>query len=100
MLPPKGANSNRLSISTAPTAPSFVLEQLTSARTLINASLDVIDVTRWAGNSNDASFIAGQLHLLHDNIAEAKQTLKGDTGQKSWCDNPVDEKVCYVIFPV
>jgi len=73
-----------------------VLEELTSARTLINASLDVIDVTRWAGNSNDANFIAGQLRLLYDNILEAKQTLKGEIEQKSWWENPIDEKVCIV----
>lgn len=97
LLPPKGANSNRLSISTAPTAPTFVLEELTNARTLINASLDVIDVTRWAGNSGDANFIAGQLRLLYDNILEAKQTLKGEFPQKSWWENPVDEKVYYVV---
>lgn len=72
-----------------------MLEELTSARTLINASLDVIDVTRWAGNSNDANFIAGQLRLLYDNILEAKQTLKGEIGQKSWWENPVDEKVLH-----
>jgi len=74
-----------------------VLEELTNARTLINASLDVIDVTRWAGNSGDANFIAGQLRLLYDNILEAKQTLKGEFPQKSWWENPVDEKVYYVV---
>lgn len=94
LLPPKGATSNRLSVSTSSTAPEFVIDQLASVRDLINASLDVIDVSRWAGNYKDASFIAGQLQLLYDNIQEARQTLKGEIGQKAWHEQHVDEKVC------
>lgn len=58
-------------------APELVLPQLTSIRGLINDSLDIIDVSRWTGQSTNASFIAGQLKLLHDHLKEAKNTLKG-----------------------
>lgn len=44
---------------------------------LINDSLDIIDVSRWTGQSTDASFISGQLKLLHDYIEEARTCLKG-----------------------
>jgi Rogdi leucine zipper containing protein len=47
-------------------------------RNLINESLNVVDVSTWTGNPLDASFILGQLRLLHENIAEAKSTLKGE----------------------
>ena len=95
LLPPKGATANKLSISTQPSAPTFVLGQLTTVKTLINASLDVIDVSLWGGDYKNASFIAGQLRLLYDNIHEAKQTLIGDVNQMSWSEDPVDEKVCW-----
>lgn len=88
--PPKGHHSYKLSISTQPTAPTIVLEQLTTTRTLINACLDVVDATRWTGDSKNANFISGQLRLLHDNIQEAKGALKGWTeGQKAWHESPV-----------
>lgn len=90
--PPKGQNSYRLSLSTLPTAPTLVLEQLTTARTLINACLDVVDATRWTGDSKNANFISGQLKLLHDNIQEAKSALKGWTdAQKPWHEQSIDE---------
>lgn len=91
--PPKGQTSYRLSLSTLPTAPTLVLDQLTTARTLINACLDVVDATRWTGDSQNSNFISGQLRLLHDNIQEAKSALKGWTDdQKPWYEVPVDEK--------
>ncbi|CAK3787884.1 Hypothetical predicted protein [Lecanosticta acicola] len=90
--PPKGQNSYRLSLSTLPTAPTLVLDQLTTTRTLINACLDVVDATRWTGDSSNANFISGQLKLLHDNIQDAKSALKGWTdSQKPWHETPVDE---------
>ncbi|KAK5114258.1 hypothetical protein LTR85_010323 [Meristemomyces frigidus] len=89
--PPKGQTSYKLSVSILPTAPTLVLEQLTTARTLINACLDVVDATRWTGDSKNANFISGQIRLLHDNIQEAKSALKGWTeGQKAWYEAPVD----------
>lgn len=94
-LPPqqKGASSYKLSISASPTAPTIVLEQLTTARTLINACLDVVDATRWTGDQQDAGFISGQLRLLHENIQEAKGALKGWTqSQKEWWEEALDEK--------
>ena len=88
--PPKGHNAYRLSISSAPAAPTIVLEQLTTTRTLINACLDVVDATRWTGDSSNADFISGQLHLLHENIQEAKAALRGWTeGQKAWHEVPI-----------
>ncbi|KAK4495477.1 hypothetical protein PRZ48_013808 [Zasmidium cellare] len=90
--PPRGQNSYKLTISSLPTAPTIVLEQLTTARTLINACLDVVDATRWTGDSTNANFISGQLKLLHDNIQEAKSALKGWTEhQKPWHEDSVDE---------
>jgi len=44
---------------------------------LINDSLDIIDISRWTGSSSDASFIWGQLKLLHDHLTEARVSLKG-----------------------
>lgn len=89
--PPKGQTSYKLSLSALPTAPTLVLEQLNTARTLINACLDVVDATRWTGDSKNANFISGQIRLLHDNIQEAKTALKGWTEQqKPWHEEPVD----------
>ncbi|KAF2720295.1 hypothetical protein K431DRAFT_226910 [Polychaeton citri CBS 116435] len=90
---PKGLPSYKLSISSAPTAPTIALEQLATTRTLINACLDVVDTTRWTGDSKNANFISGQMKLLHDNIEEAKSALKGWTeNQKPWYESSVDEK--------
>lgn len=89
---PRGQTSYRLSLSSLPTAPTIVLDQLTTTRTLINACLDVVDATRWTGDSKNANFISGQLRLLHDNILEAKNALKGWTeNQKPWNEDPIDE---------
>ncbi|KAK5164272.1 uroporphyrin-III C-methyltransferase [Saxophila tyrrhenica] len=85
LIPPRGQNAYKLSLSSLPTASTIVLEQLTTTRTLINACLDVVDATRWTGDAHNANFISGQLRLLHDNIQEAKSALKGWTeGQKTW----------------
>ena len=90
--PPKGQSSYKLTVSSLPTAPTIVLEQLTTARTLINACLDVVDATLWTGDSTNADFISGQLRLLHGNIEEAKNSLKGWTeSQKPWHEVPLDE---------
>jgi Rogdi leucine zipper containing protein len=76
-----------------------VLPQLLSVRALINDSLDIIDVSRWTGQSTDASFISGQLKLLHDNLNEAKASLKGPIpgemhermpGGQWWTSSPED----------
>ncbi|KAM0714109.1 hypothetical protein Q7P37_011073 [Cladosporium fusiforme] len=101
-LPPsRGQPAYKLSLSSQPTAPTIVLEQLTTTRTLINACLDVVDTTRWTGDATNANFISGQLKLLHDNIQEAKAALKGGpeseaaggrTQQKAklWHEEPLD----------
>jgi len=92
--PPRGSPSYDLAISSAPQAPTLVIEQLTSVRTLINACLDVIDVTTWTGDAKNANFISGQFQLLYDNIQEARQALRGYSDvQRPWTENPVDEQI-------
>ncbi|KAI9878145.1 MAG: hypothetical protein M1823_006996, partial [Watsoniomyces obsoletus] len=83
-LPPNTArtqaNSNpstRLTFGPCPSSPDLVLPQLFAVKSLINDSLDIIDVSRWTGEATDASFISGQLKLLHDHINNAKVYLKG-----------------------
>ncbi|KAI9656945.1 MAG: hypothetical protein M1831_004493 [Alyxoria varia] len=94
---PRNATSHKLSISQQPQAPTLTLDQLTAARNLINASLDVIDVSTWTGDAKNADFISGQLRLLFDNVQEAKQALKGGPNfQKSWWETPVDEAVSFM----
>ena len=94
--PPRGQTSYKVSVSVVPTAPSLVIEQLTSVRTLINACLDVVDATRWTGDAGNANFISGQLKLLHDNVQEAHQALKGGHDVlRPWNEDSLDEKVQY-----
>lgn len=81
-----------MAISSAPTAPTLVVPQLTAVRTSINSCLDAIDVVSWGGDATNASFVAGQLQLLHDHILEARQALKGYSDvQLPWWEHPVDE---------
>ena len=71
-----------------------MLSQLTSVRTCINSCLDIVDVARWAGDPSNASFISGQLHLLDENIKEARLALKGGDGvAKRWNEDPANENV-------
>jgi hypothetical protein len=95
--PPKGSLTYDLAISSEPHAPTLVVPQLTSIRTSINSCLDSIDVATWGGDRTKANFVAGQLQLLHDHILEAQAALKGYSDvQLPWCENPVDDKVCYI----
>jgi hypothetical protein len=56
--------------------------------------MDVVDVSTWAGDSKDPSFIAGQLRLLDMNIQDAKGALKGGTElELPWYKDQIDEKV-------
>ncbi|KAF2433010.1 hypothetical protein EJ08DRAFT_647758 [Tothia fuscella] len=90
---PKAYTSYPLAVSSAPHAPPLVLEQLTAARTLINACLDVVDASTWAGDSGDPHFISGQMRLLDVNIHEAKAALKGgaDSEASTWWSSLIDE---------
>ncbi|KAI9733302.1 MAG: hypothetical protein M1834_003386 [Cirrosporium novae-zelandiae] len=91
--PPRGQPSYHLKLSSQPSAPDLVLTQLISVRNLINQSLDVVDVSTWTGDYRDANFIAGQLKILHDNLSEAKQALRGgDESQGYWWSTSADEK--------
>ncbi|EAW11553.1 uncharacterized protein ACLA_092510 [Aspergillus clavatus NRRL 1] len=89
----RGTPTTRLCLSNAPGAPELVLKQLSSVRDLINQSLDVVDVSTWTGDPLDASFIFGQLHLLHETITEARQMLKGenDDVRGKWWETSADE---------
>lgn len=94
ITPPKNAPAHKLSVSTAPQAPTITLHQLTDARNLINACLDVIDISKWTGDPQDADFISGQLRLLSDNVSEARQALKGGAAnQRPWWEAPIDDEV-------
>ncbi len=53
------------------------LPPLASLRDLLNQSLDCIDITRWTGDKTSASYISGQLRLLHSLLQEAHETLRG-----------------------
>ena len=97
LQPTKGHSSYRLILSTAP-APDhasnvLVLSQLVDVRNLIDQSLDVVDVSTWTGDPKNASFIAGQLRLLLDNIREAREELRGGEYRRGWVDDPVDARV-------
>ncbi|KAI9050269.1 hypothetical protein LZ554_005437 [Drepanopeziza brunnea f. sp. 'monogermtubi'] len=64
-----------LSLSLLPTNP-LPLPTLSHLRTLLNQSLDCIDITRWTGDRHSAQFISSQLRLLHSIIREALALLK------------------------
>lgn len=93
--------STRLIFSASPTSPDILLPQLLTVKSMVNNSLDIIDVSRWTGHSTDSSFISGQLKLLHDHLREANACLKGPIpgsdqppipGTDWWVDSP-DENV-------
>jgi len=91
--PPRGHNSYRLSVSSAPSAPTLVIGQLATVRTVINSCLDVVDATRWTGDAKNADYISSQLRLLHENVQEAKQALKGgQASERPWHADPLDDK--------
>ncbi|RVX70604.1 hypothetical protein B0A52_05256 [Exophiala mesophila] len=93
--------STRLIFCASPTSPDILLPQLLTVKSMVNDSLDIIDVSRWTGHSTDSSFISGQLKLLHDHLRDAKACLKGPIpgsdqppipGTDWWTDSP-DENV-------
>jgi hypothetical protein len=65
-----------MQLSLSPDHP-LVLPSLSQLRTLLNESLDCVDIIRWTGDRHSASFIGSQLHLLHSIICEALALLKG-----------------------
>jgi hypothetical protein len=66
-------------------------------RDLVNQSLDVVDVSTWTGDPLNASFIFGQLRLLHETITEARHMLKGenDNVQGKWWETSVEDNVSH-----
>ncbi|KAF1365707.1 hypothetical protein EJ07DRAFT_170417 [Lizonia empirigonia] len=90
----RGAQSLDVAISAAPAAPTLVVPQLTAVRTAINSCLDAIDVVSWGGDATDASFVAGQLQLLHDHMREACHALKGYSDvHLPWWAHPLDDQI-------
>lgn len=71
------------------------IPQLTTLLTLLNQSLDIIDISTWTGDARDGSFIGGQLRLLADSIDEARLTLKGgeELPGGKWWDPREDDDV-------
>ncbi|MCJ1226130.1 hypothetical protein MMC12_002779 [Toensbergia leucococca] len=69
------------------------LPQLSHLLTLLNQSLDIIDITTWTGDPQNAFFIAGQLRLLADTIDDARLTLVGgeDVVGGRWWEDGGDE---------
>jgi hypothetical protein len=53
------------------------LPALTTVLARLRDGLDIVDVSRWTGNSSDASFMSGQLRLLSENVMEARLALQG-----------------------
>ena len=70
--PPRGSQSFPLQI-----ASPVLLPQLSQLMTLLNTTLDVIDVALYTGDPTNSDFISSQLKLLSDAIDEARATLKG-----------------------
>ncbi|KAH7333076.1 RAVE subunit 2/Rogdi [Rhexocercosporidium sp. MPI-PUGE-AT-0058] len=64
-----------IDLTLQPTNP-FPLPTLSHLRTLLNQSLDCIDITRWTGDRHSASFISSQLRLLHSIIREALAIIR------------------------
>lgn len=98
--------STHLAFAPSPTTPELVLPQLFAVRSLVNDSLDIVDVSRWAGQATDASFISGQLRLLHDNLSNAKAYMKGpiagqarDVPGGEWWTSSVDAKIFQPPLP-
>ncbi|EER23287.1 hypothetical protein D8B26_001376 [Coccidioides posadasii str. Silveira] len=90
--PPRGSHATRLCLSTSPTAPELILDQIALARRQINDSLDVVDVSTFTGDPMNANFISGQLRLLQEHIMEARHALKGDREdmRKPWNEGSAD----------
>jgi Rogdi leucine zipper containing protein len=113
----RGQNAYRLTLSanaaTQPTAGSaltnaplvsnpdayVLLEQLSQVRRLINDSLDVVDVSTWAGDMTDAGFISGQLRLLREHLSDAKGVMTGE-GKGKWMEDVLDANVSLYSYDV
>ncbi|KAF1365679.1 hypothetical protein EJ07DRAFT_160787 [Lizonia empirigonia] len=90
--PPRGAQSFDVAISAAPTAPTLVVPQLTAMRTAINSCLNAIDVVSW-GDVTNASFVAGQLQLLHNHMLKARHALTGYLDvHLPWWTHPLNDQ--------
>ncbi|KAI9749749.1 MAG: hypothetical protein M1815_002292 [Lichina confinis] len=93
VAPTRGGPWYRLTLANADPPPSVVLTELVRVVEGINQSLDVVDVSTWTGDPNNASFIAGQLRLLQDTIRDAVRELKGSGTKRSWHEDAIDPKL-------
>lgn len=93
LAPTRGGPWYRLTLANADPPPSVVLTELVRVVEGIDQSLDVVDVSTWTGDPNNASFIAGQLRLLQDTIRDAVRELKGSGMKRSWHEDAIDPRV-------
>jgi hypothetical protein len=88
-------------LTNAPIVPDpdayILLDQLSQVRRLINDSLDVVDVSTWAGDVTDAGFISGQLRLLREHLGEAKGVMT-EEGKGRWMEDVLDANVSFDSF--
>jgi hypothetical protein len=71
----------------------LVLTPLVHLRALLNQSLDCVDITRWTGPPNSASFLSSQLRLLHSLIHDSQALLRGPPllgASSPWIPEPLD----------
>ncbi|KAI9822206.1 MAG: hypothetical protein M1826_000515 [Phylliscum demangeonii] len=91
-----GTGATRSPSQSQSTTSVLVLGQLLDVRRLVGQARDVVDVSSWAGDPTNASFIAGQLRLLAEHVHDACEALRGrdrdrDRGQRpTWWHDPVD----------
>ncbi|XMA15193.1 hypothetical protein WAI453_007984 [Rhynchosporium graminicola] len=64
-----------IDLTLQPTNP-LPLPILSQLRTLLNQSLDCIDITCWTGDRHSSSFMSSQLRLLHGIIREALALIR------------------------
>lgn len=79
-------------------SPDLTLTPLLNLANHLNSCLDLIDISRWTGQSTSAPFISGQLRLLSEHLGSARACLKGhssispsssDEGSGEWWSSSV-----------
>lgn len=80
----------------------LILDSLVHLRSLLNQSLDCVDITRWTGEPDSASFLSSQLRLLHSLITDARSTLRGSPllgASSPWVPEPLDPNTFAPALP-
>ncbi|KAI9796680.1 MAG: hypothetical protein M1833_006020 [Piccolia ochrophora] len=97
--PTQGMSACKVALSNDPSS-HLILGSLVAIRNLLHQCLDIVDVSTWTGDAKDANFISGQLKLLHDNIIEARQSVKGTEGSSSsWLSDSADANLFSPALP-